>query len=643
MRSGDLFQRTAAIWGRALVLFAVLFALPVFAQEDRRLILDPLQAPFNLAQYAEYFIEHGTTASDWPSRMQLSDLTNLDDRAFAPVESRQIGFGWNPSIVHVRVALKNRSEQSQDWLLSFNQIDWGQGEVFLAADRQAIPSDPVFSFKQGEPRVSSDRIVQTTLTLPPNASATLYVSYQNFGSTLPMSLEVPAEYEERRLLEDIWVYVLIGLIFGVMVLTVSLIGVLHQRIALYYAGYVATATIHFCFILDLFHPSELLSRITEHVDSLYVWGAVSSVFYMLFQYAFFSSEEEINERYLMVYLGAIAVNAILLMGFAALGMPYSYYVIWAMVCLALISINGVIAIKQQVTGGVFFAIGCFALVATIFPLALSDFLTPYYTIETVTMFSLYGIAIEAITLSVAMFAKVRRIRSERAKALEAELELTRDKLEAVRRMATAAHDIQQPLASLRMALGNEAGSGAKSEDIDGAINYLDEIVRTQMAEAKSDLSRDGYPENHQAEEFELSFVFETVRTMFEQEAGAKGLSLRVVPTSLQVNSNPLAVTRILSNLVSNAIRNTQSGGVLIGGRKRAPNVRVDITDTGPGLPSHALADLQEPYSRMGDYDGQGLGLNSVRHLCEENGIEFNVSSKPAKGTTFHISLPMAAP
>lgn len=642
MRRLGWLRRTAAIWGSMLIAMVALFALPAVAQEDRRLVLNPSQAPFGLAKYAEYLIEQGKTDDDWAMRMQLADLVALDDRAFAPVETREIGFGWNPSIVHLRVRLENPTDQPQDWLLSFNQIKWGQGIVSLVVDDESIPSDPVFSFKQGELRSVSDRIVKTNLTLPADAMATLYVSYVNPGSTAPLSIESPADYEKRRLLGDIWIYILIGLVVGVMFLTVSIIGVLHQRVAVYYAGYVTTATIHFCFILNLFGPSDLLTSVTQYIYSLYVWGAVSSVFYMLFQYAFFATEESINDRYRKAFLGAAGINALLLIGFSELGMPYSFYILWSLICLALIIVNGVLAIVRQITGGIFFAIGCFALAATVMPLALSDFLTAHYTTEMVTMLSLYGIAIEAITLSIAMFAKVRRMRFERSQALKAELELTKDKLDAIRRMATAAHDIQQPLTALRIALAENGDGRAKPQDIDSAIDYLDEIVRTQMADAKSDLSENEEPQETAVEEFDLSFVLETLRAMFAEEAAAKGLRLRIAPTKLRVKTNPLALTRILSNLITNAIRNTDSGGILIGGRRRGADVRIDVTDTGPGLEGATLADLQRPFARNNIYDGHGLGLSSVRNLCKEHGLKFRCTSDTDRGTTFHISVPKAA-
>jgi signal transduction histidine kinase len=442
---------------------------------------------------------------------------------------------------------------------------------------------------------------------------------------------------------DLTIYILLGLVLGVTFLTVSLIGVMHQRVALYYAAYVVGATVHFCYVLDLFRPSPILLSMTEPFRSYLWWAGISLLCYMLFQRAFFSNEGRIGNGLRRSFAAAIIVNVVLLLAHGLFQFPYMYYIAWTMICMLFIAANGIVAVTRKITGGWFFALGCVSITFMVAPITLSDFMTAHYTYEEASMVFLYGLALEAIALSCAMFLKVREIRVEREDALLSELRLTNEKLEASRKLASAAHDIQQPLSSLRMALTNPNSDANKHGKIDQAIDYLDEIVRTQMAETKHDLTNYEEPKISNIEDFEIDLIFNNLLSMFADEAQAKGLSLRVAPTSKRATTSPLGLMRILSNLVSNAIKNTQTGGVLVGCRHNNSHIRIDVCDTGPGLTPTQLQELKQLYQRNADYDGQGLGLSIVQQLCDEYGMRLRVSSELNQGTVFHVTIPVEHP
>jgi hypothetical protein len=369
------------------------FAVPVDAQEPRRLTLDPSQAPYNLAGFSDFLIEHEKSAADWDARMQLPELITLDDDTFDPVITRQIGFGLQGSIVHIRTRIENPTQVPQDWLLSFNQTKWGHRAVYLALDDEPIPTEPIFVYSEDVPWRVSDRLVHTTFTLRPLSTGTLYVSYENTASSAPMTIENPKDYHQRRLLEDLTIYVLLGLVLGVTVLTISLIGVLHQHVAIYYAGYVVCATIHICYVFDLFHPSPLLSLIANPFASFFMWGAASGSLYLLFQYAFFANIPNIRTGYRNVILGIASINLILLFAHGVLGMPLSYNLAGASIGMLLLPVNGIVAVVQKITGRWFFAVGCLSLTVMTTPLFLSDPLTAHYTYEEAAMIFLYGLVL----------------------------------------------------------------------------------------------------------------------------------------------------------------------------------------------------------------------------------------------------------
>ena len=103
--------------------------------------------------------------------------------------------------------------------------------------------------------------------------------------------------------------------------------------------------------------------------------------------------------------------------------------------------------------------------------------------------------------------------------------------------------------------------------------------------------------------------------------------------------SPLVLMRITSNLVSNAVKNTATGGVLIGCRIRGSMIRIDVCDTGPGVSEDKLIKILQPYQRAGEYAGTGLGLSIVRQLCDRHELKFNFISTPGRGSVASVLVP----
>lgn len=133
----------------------------------------------------------------------------------------------------------------------------------------------------------------------------------------------------------------------------------------------------------------------------------------------------------------------------------------------------------------------------------------------------------------------------------------------------------------------------------------------------------------------------------EQEARAKGLSLICVPSAAVVNSDPLLMERILRNLISNAVRHTQAGGVVVGCRRRgAGHVAVQIWDSGPGIPADQSERIFQEYYQLGNPErdrtkGLGLGLAIVRRLTQLVGCPLTFQSRQGRGSCFQVTLPLA--
>ena len=114
---------------------------------------------------------------------------------------------------------------------------------------------------------------------------------------------------------------------------------------------------------------------------------------------------------------------------------------------------------------------------------------------------------------------------------------------------------------------------------------------------------------------------------------------RVVPTDLVVRSDKRMLEEMIRNLLSNAIRYTDRGKILLGCRRAGDKIRIEVWDTGIGIPGDQLPHLFEEYYCDAERGGFGLGLAIVRRLGEMLDHRVDVRSTPGKGTGFSIEVP----
>ena len=132
---------------------------------------------------------------------------------------------------------------------------------------------------------------------------------------------------------------------------------------------------------------------------------------------------------------------------------------------------------------------------------------------------------------------------------------------------------------------------------------------------------------------------------FAPVAAAKGLRLAVRPTGAVVHTDPAYLRRILQNLIGNALRYTETGGVLVAARRRRGVVRIDVWDTGIGIPEAEQDNIFKEFHRLNARasasQGMGLGLAIVERACALLGHPLGVRSQVGRGSCFMVQLPLA--
>jgi signal transduction histidine kinase len=243
----------------------------------------------------------------------------------------------------------------------------------------------------------------------------------------------------------------------------------------------------------------------------------------------------------------------------------------------------------------------------------------------------------------------------RASVAEATLSLMWEKEAAERAtvakshfLAAASHDLRQPLLALGLFVSRLVESDAAKQEpklvahIQSAVDTLQDLL-----DAILDVSRlDGGNVVPRMGSFPLGELLERLTRDLSPLAEQKGLQLRVRPTPIWVQSDEKIVARILLNLVSNALRYTHVGGVLVTCRKRRNVVRVEVWDTGQGIPEDAREEIFQEYVQLGNPErdlskGLGLGLAICRRLADLLAAPLGVRSRPGRGSVFWVQLPVA--
>ncbi|MFN4019499.1 MAG: PAS-domain containing protein [Erythrobacter sp.] len=221
-------------------------------------------------------------------------------------------------------------------------------------------------------------------------------------------------------------------------------------------------------------------------------------------------------------------------------------------------------------------------------------------------------------------------------------EATRSK---TRFLAAASHDLIQPLNAARLfasALGEEVAGRPQLEklvaDLDGSIVSADRLIRVLLEISKLDSG--GVVARPEA--IALDQLFEEIAREFVLQAQAKGLRLKRARTSAWVMADRALLTAVLRNLMSNALRYTDTGGVLIGVRRRGDAVLIAVHDTGRGIAPEDIERIFGEFERGAstDREGLGLGLAIVQRAGRLLGVEIETASVPGRGSRFALALPV---
>lgn len=234
------------------------------------------------------------------------------------------------------------------------------------------------------------------------------------------------------------------------------------------------------------------------------------------------------------------------------------------------------------------------------------------------------------------------LKEAKARADEANLDKTRF-------LAAASHDILQPLNAARLyatsLVERDQGGdiGRLAGNVDAALTAVEDILNTLL-----DISRlDTGALRPEFTAVSVNDLLKQLALEFEPLAQERGLSLIVMPSTIWVRSDPRLLRRVLQNLVSNAIKYTARGRVLVGCRRVGGCVRIEVHDTGPGIPMAQQSLVFKEFLRLDHHAasvrGLGLGLSIVERMGRVLAHPIRLKSRPGSGSVFSATVPVADP
>ncbi|MEM9197612.1 MAG: sensor histidine kinase [Pseudomonadota bacterium] len=594
----------------------------------------------------------------------LADVT-APDAAFAPLDRQEANFGYTTDRIWLRFRVTNSAAEDGQWVLLFNTNFLPTMAVHLVTETGVATT-----LDQTRTSVFSSRPVQLAelaapLALTAGQSGMVYVAYTSDGSSgVGLRIMPNPAFEAQRsttLAKDFGY-------FGMMLLLACL-GVLaflatRQITFLAYSGFALAILFYVMhrdgYTFQFFWPNAPLfnGNASILVGQLVILSAAT------YTRAFLRTPRLHPEMdwILAIFMGLTASTLLLW----PLGMTQQIkqaLILLSLTATILFLAAGINAARSRAREVRFFVIGWVFFVCSAAILSGRHLLNidipaslALDSIRVVTVFdaAFMGLAIldrylqarraeeQALRQSVdAMTARLdMQGRLERLEAQYSALQVSAAR--GGERLAEAAHDLRQPIHALRLSIQSLLSDTRAAPDladrVERSFGYLEGLVQHALSREPGQTAPAAPVAND---------VLSALGEMFSEDAQTKQLELTVMPCAAPVSADPVLLLRILSNLVSNAIRYTESGRILVGCRRRAGRLRFEIHDTGPGMSAAEFAAALKRGVRLrktaAQAHGSGLGLAIAAAEAQGAGMTLHRLNRRSGGLSLALDLPAQTP
>jgi two-component system, sensor histidine kinase LadS len=628
----------------------------VVAAESRVVDLGVDEAYYEpLVRKADYLLDH-TRALD------ITDII-VRENEFRPIATKYPDFGLTKWRVWLKATVVNNTGRSGPWRVNVNR----QYLESLRIDLVAADGAPVEVMAHTDNEPFSARPVVSTLlaqdiSIPAGSTTDLYFAYTSTSTTfLPIGVGTPEAVVSLHAAGERTDNFLNGALFAMIALAVIMTPFVGWKISVNFAAYIFVAGLY-VFNADGYTFRYLWPTapwLNDRMNLALMLGMSALALSFVRKIFDFHGKAPRFDRLLLGASGTAGIFAVLALPLIEFRPFMTAAYAFVPVCASLQAASGVVAFRKQIAGATPYLVGGVFVIASFASATIAHIVPGRFNLDATLDFGHITVVVECFVFATAIMLRMLQIRRERDAALKSELKLAQKQLAlshklrerekdydrarmAARRnyeqLSAVSHDLQQPLMSLRAGLSR---LGARDEhgieQMHTAFDYLENLARRQ-------LPREGMPPatsvhgGAQIEEFDINAILENVYAMFRGEAEENGVSLRVDRLSAPVRSDPVLVMRVVSNLLSNAIRHSSGGAVRVNARDVGDFVEIEIEDNGTGMDETMLNAAMRPYEKGTHSQGSGLGLAIVREASDLLDLEFAVRSALGEGTACRIRV-----
>lgn len=591
-------------------------------------------------------------------------------------------FGYTAARIWLRLEVENGSTDIRAWRFFAHANFTQQIAIYkIAAGGSAttlldLTEDSPFSARP----IDNPQMV-APFELAPGERATLVVAYYSQGSSrISMSVETPDSFAAQAQTAQAKSYAFYGMMLVMIALSTVALIVLRQWVFAAYAAYLGSVLLYiahadgtaFQYVWPDFPRFNSMASI--------VGGSAVMIFATLFAISFLQTARHhpVMHRVLQAVIASVLVIDIVLTATDPQLLKRLLVMMISVSVLACLT-AGLIAARTRFREVRFYVFAWFAglIPACLFTARFAFGFEP----TVITTYDAIRLALifDALMMGLAIFDRYNHLRqsameetlahAQRNLALSQRLALLEQSYQQVTANARqreasvkdTVHDLRQPMHALRLSLRQllspQAENAADVGQVESALSYMEHLVAERLADdpeaersngseppdrEQTNTGGDAADDRERRSEPGLHDVLRGVVDMFAAEAAAKGLRLRLVLAAPDGAVAAYPLMRVLANLVSNAIKYTPQGRIVIGLRRQAGGHRVEVHDTGPGLSGASFEQALLRHERLdrdrATAEGSGLGLSVVKEIADVNDWRITACAHRRTGASIRIGL-----
>jgi len=651
----------------ALCCIAIFMALKSVAYADAHDRI--LQA--NTAQPSEAVSKYLDFYQDPTGSLTIEDILQAPRPQFEALKTSTPHFGFTKNTIWLRASIQNKTPDMDKWYIHVHENFLPDYRVYLQrsnGDLEILEShSPLTNF--------TDRSIDfpelaTALQIAPEEIVTLYIVYSSGGaSNISLSLETIQSFTKNSMKKTSKNFISYGMMLIVIATSFLSLVILRKRVFLSYFLYVVVI------LLFLMH--------SDGVTFQYFWphaprfnnyfSIIIGLAFSIVPYDFarvFLRTKIYHPRLDKFMRFMIIATPVIIIPAAFIEPQQVKRVLMLLATFSILTgtFAGVLASFKRFKEVRFYVMAWFFGAGSAAVMSLRHFtestIGQHIELDSIRI----AIIVDAIMMGLGVADRYSQHLKDRRKADEKNLTQAQQNLqlndrlydlEEQYRLATelvqtrdaelknTVHDLRQPLHALRLNVENlrrhSDSENIDTHDVDATFSYLENLIASHLQSSVSAESPVDTTVTSPDTALSLSAILSSIHEMFEADAVAKGLEFRFVDTRHTCDLEPLVLMRIVTNIISNAIKYTTHGKILMGVRSTAEALRIEVHDTGSGLTAEEFSTVKTRSVRLQNtakhIEGQGLGLNIAHKLAEAHGLDLFLLPGRANGTSIIIKIP----